>query len=153
IDLVDEAASRIRMQADSKPEHLDELDRRIVQLKIEREALKKESDKGSKDRLVKLEAELKDLESKSADLTGRWKAEKEKLNTGQKLTEELDRARIELEQAERDNNWGKASELKYGKIPDLEKKLGEAPEGKTASIIKEEVGDDDIAAIVSRWTG
>lgn len=153
IDLVDEAASRLRMEVDSKPEAIDELDRRIVQLKIEREALKKESDKGSQERLKNLEGELKDLESRSADLTSRWKAEKEKLNASQKHKEELDKARVELEQAEREGNWGKASELKYGKIPDLQKKIeqeeGQAPQ----AMINEEVTEDDIAAVVSRWTG
>ncbi len=161
IDLVDEAASRIRMQADSKPEALDELDRRIVQLKIEREALKKEKDKASKDRLQALETELKDLESQSKKMTEQWSAEKEKLNTGQKYVEELDRARIELEQAERDNDWAKASELKYGTIPQLEEKIeaaavhegGETAQESKSSLINEEVTDDDIASIVSRWTG
>lgn len=156
IDLVDEAASRIRMQADSKPEALDELDRRIIQLKIEREALKKEKDKASKDRLVALEEELGALESQSADMTSQWAAEKEKLNTGQKLTEELDKARVELEKAERDNDWAKASELKYATIPALEQKLADAPEeggGSTSSLINEEVTEDDIASIVSKWTG
>ncbi|MBL4804250.1 MAG: ATP-dependent chaperone ClpB [Alphaproteobacteria bacterium] len=160
IDLVDEAASRIRMQADSKPEALDELDRRIVQLKIEREALKKEKDKASKDRLKALEEELKGLESQSEEMTKQWASEKEKLNAGQKYVEELDRARIELEQAERDGDWAKASELKYGKIPELEDKIAAAtPEegaqvsASKSSLINEEVTDDDIASIVSRWTG
>ena len=163
IDLIDEAASRIRMQADSKPEALDELDRRIVQLKIEREALKKEKDKASKERLKNLEGELKDLESQSADLTSQWSAEKEKLNAGQKYTEELDKKRIELEQAERDGNWAKASELKYGAIPELEQKIADAAEhgdnsqnassGKHSGLINEEVTDDDIAHVVSKWTG
>ena len=157
IDLVDEAASRIRMQADSKPEEVDELDRRIVQLKIEREALKKEKDKASQERLKALEKELDELESKSADLTSQWNIEKEKLHAGQKLTEALDRARIELEQAEREGNWSKASELKYGKIPELEQKLAQVPEGEQvatrSSLIHEEVTSDDIAEIVSRWTG
>lgn len=157
IDLVDEAASRIRMQADSKPEELDELDRRVIQLKIEREALKKEKDKSSKDRLAKLEEELNELEAKSADMTGQWKAEKEKLNTGQKHTEELDKARIELEQAERDGDWARASELKYSTIPALEEKIANAGEHEAteskSSLINEEVTDNDIASIVSRWTG
>ncbi|MEZ5813324.1 MAG: ATP-dependent chaperone ClpB [Alphaproteobacteria bacterium] len=157
IDLVDEAASRIRMQADSKPEALDELDRRIIQLKIEREALKKEKDKASKDRLVALEEELKGLESRSADLTSQWAAEKEKLNTGQKVTEELDKARVQLEQAERDNDWARASEIKYSIIPELEQKLAAAAEhegeASTSSLINEEVTEDDIAAVVSKWTG
>lgn len=160
IDLVDEAASRIRMQADSKPEALDELDRRIVQLKIEREALKKEKDKASKDRLKALETELKGLESESEKMTKQWSAEKDKLNAGQKYVEELDRARIELEQAERDGDWAKASELKYGTIPELEEKIaaaapeeGEQVAASKSSLINEEVTDDDIASIVSRWTG
>ena len=156
IDLVDEAASRIRMQADSKPEAIDELDRRIVQLKIEREALKKESDKGSQDRLAKLEEELKDLESRSADLTSQWKAEKEKLNVGQKYTEALDKARAQLELAEREGNWARASELKYGMIPELEKKIaaaGDVGADRSRHLIQEEVTEDDIAGIVSRWTG
>ncbi|HQX26500.1 MAG TPA: ATP-dependent chaperone ClpB [Alphaproteobacteria bacterium] len=153
IDLVDEAASRIRMQADSKPEEIDELDRRIIQLKIEREALKKESDKASKERLKKLEEELKTLEAKSADLTGQWKAEKDKMGAGQKFTEALDKARIELERAEREGNWERASEIKYGMIPELEKKLAKIPAAKSSSLINEEVTEDDIASIVSRWTG
>jgi len=153
IDLVDESASRLRIQVDSKPEAIDELDRKIVQLKIEREALKKESDTASKERLVKLESELKELESKSADLTAQWQAEKEKLNKGQKITEELDKARIELEQAEREGNWSKAGELKYGKIPELQKLSEEAAKSGNQTIINEEVGEDDIASIVSRWTG
>ncbi|MAE51401.1 MAG: ATP-dependent chaperone ClpB [Micavibrio sp.] len=155
IDLVDEAASRIRMQVDSKPEAVDELDRRIIQLKIEREALKKETDEASKDRLTKLDEELSDLESKSADLTTQWRAEKEKLNAGQKATEELDRARIELEQAEREGNWAKASEIKYGKIPELEQKLTDSAELQEtdSNLLNEEVTEDDIAHIVSKWTG
>ncbi len=160
IDLVDEAASRIRMQVDSKPEALDELDRRIVQLKIEREALKKEKDKASQERLKALEVELKSLESRSADITAQWRAEKEKLNVGQKYTEALDQARSALEQAEREGNWAKASELKYGKIPELEGKIAASGgasvqvEGATRSnLINEEVTEDDIASIVSRWTG
>jgi len=155
IDLIDEASSRLRMQADSKPEEVDELDRRIVQLKIEREALKKEKDKPSQDRLESLETELIELEKKSADLTGQWQTEKEKLNAGQKTTEELDKARVALEKAEREGDWGKASELKYGTIPQLEEKLKELPEdhAKVGSLINEEVTDNDIAGIVSRWTG
>lgn len=153
IDLVDEAASRLRMQVDSKPEEIDELDRRIVQLKIEREALTKETDKGSEDRLKSLDKELDELESRSADLTGQWEAEKEKLGSSQKITEELDRARIELEQAERDSDWSKASELKYSRIPDLQKKLSEQAEVTGGNLINEEVTEDDIASVVSRWTG
>tara|TARA_B100001971_G_C18229242_1_gene562794 strand:- start:664 stop:2061 length:1398 start_codon:yes stop_codon:yes gene_type:complete len=141
------------MEVDSKPEELDELDRRIVQLKIEREALKKEKDDATKDRLKKLEEELKELEAKSADLGGQWKAEKEKLSSAQKLQEELERARIELEQAERENDWTLAGELKYGKIPELEDKLKEANAASEANMINEEVTDNDVAAVVSRWTG
>jgi ATP-dependent Clp protease ATP-binding subunit ClpB len=153
IDLVDEASSRLRMQVDSKPEAIDELDRRIVQLKIEREALKKEKDKGSQERLEKLNEELDDIEAKSADLTGQWKAEKDKLNAAQKYTEKLDKARIELEQAERGNDWAKASEIKYAVIPELEKNLVDAAESASENIINEEVTADDIAYIVSKWTG
>lgn len=153
IDLMDEAASRLRMQVDSKPEAIDELDRRIVQLKIEREALRKESDSGSRDRLEKLGKELAELESRSADLTGQWQAEKEKLNASQKIKEELERARFELETAERSNDWGKAGEIKYGRLPDLERRLAATSEAAGRSIINEEVTENDIASIVSRWTG
>lgn len=153
IDLIDEASSRLRMQVDSKPEAIDELDRKIIQLKIEREALSRETDSGSKDRLKKLDEELKALEKSSADLTAQWNAEKDKLNSSQKATEELDRARIELEQAERDSDWGKASELKYAKIPELERRLSEASKAHGASMINEEVTESDIAAVVSKWTG
>lgn len=153
IDLVDEASSRLRMQVDSKPEDIDELDRRIIQLKIEREALKKESDASSKDRLQKLQAELEELEKNSATLTAQWQAEKEKVSKGQKLTEELDRARIELEQAERAGDWAKAGEIKYGKIPQLESDLSQAAKNSDSRMINEEVTPDDIASVVSRWTG
>ncbi len=153
IDLIDEAAARLRMQVDSKPEEVDELDRRIIQLKIEREALKKETDKASKDRLVKLEEELSMLEAKSATLTTQWQAEKDKLNQAQKVTEDLDKARIALEQAEREGNWTKAGELKYGLIPDLEAKLAEAAKNTSHNMINELVTEDDIASIISRWTG
>lgn len=153
IDLVDEASSRLRMQVDSKPEEIDELDRKIIQLKIEREALKKESDEASKDRLKKLDSELKDFESKSAGLTAQWQAEKEKVNKGQKMAEDLDRARIELEQAEREGNWEKASKLKYGTIPELTAALEESSKTSAKNMINEEVNADDIASVVSRWTG
>ncbi len=153
IDLVDEAASRLRMQVDSKPEEIDEIDRKVVQLKIEQEALKKESDQASQERLKALETELSGLESQSADLTAQWQAEKEKLSAGQRYTEELDRARMELDRAERDGDWGRASELKYGVIPDLEKKLEGAAQVHERNLINEEVTEDDIAGIVSRWTG
>ncbi|MEC8664014.1 MAG: AAA family ATPase, partial [Pseudomonadota bacterium] len=154
IDLMDEAASRLRMQVDSKPEEVDELDRRIMQLKIEREALKKEKDdKATKDRLEKLDEELEELERKSADLTGQWEAEKEKLQSGQRLTEQLDQARIELERAQRNGDWTRAGELMHSRIPELEEKLEESAKVHGHNLINEEVTTDDIAGIVSRWTG
>ena len=153
IDLVDEAASRLRMEVDSKPEEIDELDRRIVQLKIEREALKKESDKASKDRLVKLESELADLEEQSGTLTARWQAEKGKLNEAQSLKEQLDAARVELANAQRQGRYDRAGELAYGVIPDLEKKLVEAEAQGDEAMLEEEVRDQHIASVVSRWTG
>ena len=152
IDLMDEAASRLKMEVDSKPEDLDELDRRIIQLKIEREALKKESDAASRDRLEKLEAELKTLESQSAEKTGAWQAEKQKLGAATKIKELLDQARSELERAQRAGNLARAGELAYGVIPDLEKKL-KANEGTGKDNARETVGEPQIAAIVSRWTG
>ncbi|MAX62545.1 MAG: ATP-dependent chaperone ClpB [Rhodospirillaceae bacterium] len=153
IDLVDEAASRLRMEVDSKPEAIDELDRRIIQLKIEREALKKETDKASKDRLEKLQAELSDLEEQSATLTAQWQAEKGKLNAAQGLKEKLDSARSELATAQREGRYDRAGELAYGVIPDLEAKLAAAETQGTGSMLEEEVRDQDIASIVSRWTG
>ncbi len=153
IDLIDEASSRLRMQVDSKPEKIDELDRRIVQLKIEREALSKEKDKASKERLTDLDKELNGLEADSATLTEKWQSEKEKLNAGQKVTEQLDRARIELEQAERDSDWARASELKYSQIPELEELLEKSSKMSGDHMIDEEVTEDDIAFIVSKWTG
>ena len=154
IDLIDEASSRLRMEVDSKPEEIDELDRRIIQLKIERVALSNETDKATKERLKDLDKELAELEKKSADLTGKWQSEKEKLNAGQKVTEELDKARMELEKAERESDWARASELKYSHIPQLEELLEKASKVSTGShMIDEEVTDDDIASIVSRWTG
>jgi ATP-dependent Clp protease ATP-binding subunit ClpB len=154
IDLVDEASSRLRMQIDSKPEELDELDRRIIQLKIEQEALKKETDAASKDRLAKLEGELADLEEKSSSLTARWRAEKDKLGSAQKIKEQLEHARNELAQAQRRGEFQRAGELTYGVIPDLEKKLAatESVEGKGA-LIEEAVTANDVAQVVSRWTG
>ena len=153
IDLIDEAASRLRMAVDSKPENIDELDRRIIQLKIEREALKRESDDASRARLANLEGELADLEQESAELTAKWQAEKDQLQGAQKIKEDLERARNELEQAQRDGNWGRAGELAYGVIPELEKKLKTAEESATNRMLNEEVRDTDIASVVSRWTG
>ncbi|MGM0421984.1 MAG: ATP-dependent chaperone ClpB [Pseudomonadota bacterium] len=153
IDLIDEASSRLRMEVDSKPESLDELDRKIIQLKIEGEALKKETDKASKERLEKIQQDLKDLEAESAEITSQWTAEKDKLTSAQKLQEELERARVEREQAQRDGDWTKAGELTYGTIPDLESRLADAQEAAESRMIKEEVTDNDVAAVVSRWTG
>jgi ATP-dependent Clp protease ATP-binding subunit ClpB len=155
IDLMDEAASRIRMQVDSKPEALDELDRRIMQLKIEKEALRKESDQASRDRLERLEKELSELEQKSAALTAQWTSAKDKLADSQKVKEQLDKARSELDIAQRRGELAKAGELAYGVIPDLEKKLKEAETQEVAGGkgVKEEVMPEDIAAVVSRWTG
>ena len=153
IDLVDEAASRLRMEVDSKPEALDELDRRIMQLKIEREALKKETDQASRERLGKLDAELGELEQESAAQTAQWQAEKDKLGSAQKLKEQLDAARIALEKAQRDSDWGRAGELSYGVIPALEQQLKEAEASSGANVRREAVGESDIAAVVSRWTG
>jgi len=153
IDLMDEAASRLRMEVESKPEEIEGLDRRIIQLKIEREALKKESDAGSKDRLGTLEKELANLEQQSAELTTRWRAEKEKIDAEGTLKAELDAARIELEQAQREGDLAKAGELQYGRIPELEKKLNEASSATEGAMLREEVTDEDIASVVSRWTG
>ncbi|HXM69696.1 MAG TPA: AAA family ATPase, partial [Thermoanaerobaculia bacterium] len=154
IDLVDEAAARLRMQVDSKPEALDELDRRIIQLKIEREALKKEVDTASKDRLSRLEKELSDLEQQSASLTQRWMAEKEKLASANKIKEQLDQARIDLDRAQRTGDLGKAGELAYGRIPELERQVKAAEaSGKASDMVEEAVTPDHIAHIVSRWTG
>ncbi len=154
IDLMDEAASRLRMQVDSKPEELDELDRRLIQLKIEREALKKENDQASKDRLNRIQREIAELDEKSGALTRRWQEDKQKLSSAQKLKEELDAKRIELEQAQRRGDLARAGELAYGIIPDLEKKLKEteASEGR-GPMVEEAVTPDHIAGVVSRWTG
>jgi ATP-dependent Clp protease ATP-binding subunit ClpB len=153
IDLMDEAASRLRMEVESKPEEIENLDRRIIQLKIEREALKKESDAASQERLAKLEGELANLEQQSAELTTRWQAEKEKIAGEAKIKEQLDGARIELEQAQRSGDLAKAGELQYGRIPELEKKLADASQASKGAMLREEVTDQDIAAVVSRWTG
>ncbi len=158
IDLVDEAASRLRMAVDSKPEELDALDRQIIQMKIEREALLKEDDAASKDRLDKLEAELGDLETRSAELTARWQSEKEALASATQVKEEMDRMRQELIDAERRGDLGRASELKYGVIPELEKKLAAAEqsqdqEGVNSGLVQEVVDAETIAQVVSKWTG
>ena len=153
IDLMDEAASRLRMEVESKPEEIETLDRRIIQLKIEREALKKETDKASQDRLAALEEDLANLEQQSAELTQRWQAEKDKIAGESKLKEQLDAARVELDQAQRAGDLAKAGELAYGRIPDLERKLEEAQNVTQGAMLREEVTSEDIASVVSRWTG
>ncbi|MFZ5748113.1 MAG: ATP-dependent chaperone ClpB [Pseudomonadota bacterium] len=153
IDLMDEAASRIRMEVESKPEEIETLDRRIIQLKIEREALKKETDDASRDRLERLEEELATLESQSAALTERWQAEKVKIQSEAKLKEQLDQARLELDQAQRLGDLARAGELSYGVIPGLTRQLEEAQSASKGAMLREEVTADDIAAVVSRWTG
>jgi ATP-dependent Clp protease ATP-binding subunit ClpB len=154
IDLVDEAAARLKMQVDSKPEELDSIDREVIRLKIEQEALKKESDVGSKSRLQALEGELADLEKRSADLTSRWSAEKGKLSDAQKLKSELDQLRVELANAQRRGEYQRAGELAYGRLPELERRLAdiEASEGNGA-MVEEAVTADHVAQVVSRWTG
>ncbi|WP_134680794.1 ATP-dependent chaperone ClpB [Paracoccus ravus] len=153
IDLVDEAASRLRMEVDSKPEELDALDRQILQLQIEAEALKKEDDIASQDRLERLEKTLSDLQEQSATLTARWQAERDKLEGSRHLKEQLDRARAELEQAKREGNLAKAGELSYGIIPGLEKKLAEAEGDDDSPLVEEAVRPEQIAEVVERWTG
>ncbi len=153
IDLMDEAASRLRMVVDSKPEEIDELDRRIMQLKIEREALKKENDAASRDRLERLVQELEELEEESAGLTAQWQAAKGKLADAQKLKEQLDQARAELDTVQRAGNWSRAGELTYGVIPDLERKIAEAEASSSGRMLEEAVTPEHIAGIVSRWTG
>ncbi|MEL6529293.1 MAG: ATP-dependent chaperone ClpB, partial [Pseudomonadota bacterium] len=153
IDLMDEAASRIRMEVESKPEEIDELDRRIIQLKIEESALEKEDDRASRDRLTALREELANLEQESSELTTRWQNERDKIEAEGKIKEELDHARLELEQAQREGNLAKAGELSYGTIPDLEKRLEAAEELSEDALLREEVTEEDIAGVVSRWTG
>ena len=153
IDLMDEAASRIRMEVESKPEEIEGLDRRIIQLKIEEQALGKETDRASQDRLAALREELGNLEQQSSELTTRWQNERDKIHAEARIKEELDAARIELDQAQRQGDLAKAGELSYGRIPDLERRLSEA-EGLTENaMLREEVTEDDIAGVVSRWTG
>jgi len=153
IDLMDEAASRLRMEVESKPEEIETLDRRIVQMKIEREALKKEKDQPSRDRLAALEEDLANLEQQSAELTTRWQAEKEKIAGESRIKEELDAARMEIEQAQRAGDYAKAGELQYGRIPDLERRLADAQAASEGAMLREEVTAEDIASVVSRWTG
>lgn len=153
IDLVDEAGARLRMQVDSKPEALDELDRKIIQLKIEREALKKETDEASKDRLEKLEEDLAGFEQESIALTARWQSEKDRLGSVQKVQEDLDKMRSELEVAQRDGNLERAGELAYGIIPKLEAELEGTDDAAAGDMIKEAVTDEHIAHVVAKWTG
>ncbi|MXO72731.1 ATP-dependent chaperone ClpB [Alteraurantiacibacter buctensis] len=153
IDLMDEAASRIRMEVESKPEEIETLDRRIMQLQIEESALTRETDAASKDRLSNLRTELANLQQQSAELTTRWQNEKDKIHAEARLKEQLDAARIELDQAQRTGDLAKAGELSYGTIPALEKQLAEAQNQAGNALLREEVNEDDIAAVVSKWTG
>ncbi len=153
IDLMDEAASRIRMEVESKPEEIETLDRRIIQLKIEREALKRESDQASKDRLATLEGELANLEQQSAELTTRWQGEKDKIAGEARIKEALEAAKLELEQAQRAGDLAKMSELSYGTLPALQKQLDDAQVSTGSAMLREEVTADDIAGVVGRWTG
>ncbi len=153
IDLMDEAASRLRMEVDSKPEELDALDREILQKQIEAEALKKEDDAASRDRLERLEKELSDLQQRSAEMTAKWQAERDKLASARDLKEQLDRARAELDAAKREGNLARAGELSYGIIPGLEKQLSQAEDREGAEMVAEAVRPEQIAQVVERWTG
>ncbi|WP_093317415.1 ATP-dependent chaperone ClpB [Sphingomonas jatrophae] len=153
IDLMDEAASRLRMEVESKPEEIEALDRRIIRLKIEREALKKETDAASRDRLGTLDYDLAQLEQQSAELTTRWQGEKSKIDAETKLKEQLDQARVALDQAQRSGDLARAGELSYGTIPALERQLAEAQSVTRDAMVREEVTSEDIASVVSRWTG
>ena len=153
IDLIDEAASRKRMEIDSKPEELDELDRRVIQLKIEREALKKETDAASKERLAALEKELAELEQSAAALGAQWQAERDRVASARKIKEELDAARSQLEIAQREGDLARAGEIAYGVIPEAERMLAEAEDTEANRMVLEEVVDEDIAGVVTRWTG
>src|SRR5579863_3488629 len=153
IDLMDEAASRIRMEVESKPEEIETLDRRIIQLKIEEMALAKETDTASKDRLATLRADLANLEQQSAELTTRWQNERDKIAAEGKVKEQLDAARIELEQAQRAGDYAKAGELTYSRIPELERQVAETQGVSANALLREEVTAEDIGAVVSKWTG
>ncbi|WP_420430047.1 ATP-dependent chaperone ClpB [Kordiimonas sp.] len=153
IDLMDEAASRLRMETESKPEEIDELDRKIIQLKIEREAMKKEKDEGAKARLKELAKELAALEERSAELTARWQAEKDKIAGEKQLKEQLDQARVELEQAQRRGDYERAGQLQHSTIPELERRIEGAAKADESNLLREEVTDQDIAGVVARWTG
>ncbi len=158
IDLMDEAASKLRMEIDSMPVELDEVRRRIMQLEIEREALRKEKDKASKERLEKLEKELADLKEQQTGLTSHWEQEKEAIQSGRQLKEQIERVRVEVEQAQRSGDYAKASELQYGRVPELEARIKEQESRlqrlqKAKSMLKEEVDEEDIAEVVGKWTG
>ncbi len=156
IDLMDEAASRLRMAVDSKPEALDEVDRKLIQMKIEREALKKENDKASQERLDKLNEQIEELEAESNRLTEQWQAEKSRLAGSSQLKEQLEQARLELEQAQREGDLARAGELAYGIIPQLEKQIAaadDAQDQETGDLVKEVVTAEEIAEVISRWTG
>ena len=150
---MDEAASRLRMEVDSKPEELDQLDRQILQMQIEAEALKKEDDQASKDRLEKLERELGDLQQQSAGMTAKWQAERDRLDSARTLKERLDHARAELDQAKRAGDLARAGELSYGVIPQLEKELAAAEAQDDDVMVEEAVRPEQIAGVVERWTG
>ncbi|AWI82564.1 ATP-dependent chaperone ClpB [Alloyangia pacifica] len=153
IDLMDEAASRLRMEVDSKPEELDQIDRNILQMQIEVEALKLEDDQASKDRLEKLERELAEQEERSAEMTAKWQAERDKLASARDIKEQLDRLRADLEIAKREGNFAKAGELQYGKIPELEQQLEQAENAESDVMVEEAVRPEQIAEVVERWTG
>jgi ATP-dependent Clp protease ATP-binding subunit ClpB len=158
IDLIDEAAARLRTEIDSMPAELDEVQRRIMQLEIEREALRKETDKASQERLQKLEKELADLKEDKDQLSLHWQQEKDAIQSSRKLKEELEQVRNEVEQAQRSGDYAKASELQYGRLPDTERRIKEqenklAELQKSKRMLKEEVDEEDIAQVVSRWTG
>jgi ATP-dependent Clp protease ATP-binding subunit ClpB len=153
IDLIDEAAARIKMEIDSKPEAMDRLDRRLIQLRIEREAVKKEKDEASQKRLSLIEQEIQRLEKEYSDLEEIWKAEKAQVQGSQHVKEELERLRVQMEEAKRKGDWQKMSELQYGQIPQLEKQLAEKPEGRKARLVRTQVGAEEIAEVVSRATG
>jgi len=153
IDLIDEAAARLRMEVESKPEEIDEVDRKLIQYKVEREALKKETDPASKERLQHLIDEIEGLEAKSRSLTAMWRAEKQKIDDAQKLKEQIDQAKIEVEQAQRNGNFARAGELTYSAIPDLTRRLAQAEQAAEHRMLNEVVKEEDIAGVVSRWTG
>ncbi len=158
IDLIDEAASRLRMQIDSKPQELDEIDRQVMQLEIEREALKKEKDEPSKQRLAALEEELANLKESSAQLTSRWQAERDTIARVRDLKQQIERVHVQIEQAERDYNLEQAAQLRYGTLRQLEQELAQAEDRvrmaqESGALLKEEVDSEEIATVVSKWTG